>query len=113
MTGISKKKAKEIELLIERIKGFDPAFEDKELLKGVEEKFGEFERLVAEIDRLRAQITQLVDKKNDLAKQVLADVRRLKDAVGVQYGLDSPQYEAVGRKRSSEHKRPGFRSTNE
>ena len=113
MTGISKKKAKEIELLLERVKGFEPAFEEKDLLKEVEQKFGEFEDLVAQIDKLRAQITQLVDKKNDLARQVLADVRRLKDAVGVQYGLNSPQYEAVGRKRISERKRPGARSSSE
>ena len=113
MTGISKKKAKEIELLLERVKGFEPAFNDTDLLKGVQTDFGQFENLVAEIDKLRAQITQMVDKKNDLARRILSDVRRLKDAVGVQYGLNSPQYEAVGRKRASERRRPGARPSNE
>ncbi len=69
-------------------------------------KIDAYNQEVAQIDALRAQLRKAVDRKNDLGKQVAGLIRRLKDAVGVQYGLDSPQYEVTGRKRASERKRP-------
>ncbi len=106
MGNISKAQAKKIELLLDRIKAFRPKFENNDLLQECQAKLDEYNQKVAQIDALRAQLRKEVDRKNDLGKMVNSLVRRLKDAVGVQYGYDANEYELVGRTRDSERKRP-------
>ena len=93
-------------MLLERIKAFQPKFQNAALLKECQAKIEAYNQEVAQIDALRTQLRKAVDRKNDMGKQVNGAVRLLKDAVGVQYGLNSPQYEVTGRKRASERKRP-------
>ena len=63
------------------------------------EKIGEYNSLLALLDRLRGEIKMAETALSDTSTQMLK-------AVAVQFGLDSLEYKQAGGVRKSERKRP-------
>jgi len=106
MSFLSKARFKDIQLLVQRIRGFNPKFKDEPFLKEFETAVVDLDSEIKRIDQLRAELKKAIDRRNDQSGKVRDLTTRIRNEVGVQYGLDSPQYDAVGRKRRSERKRP-------
>ena len=105
MSSFSKKYFDEAQEVLQKVKAFDPPLKDQALMKAFEEQTQGMAELYDRISKLRDELTAAVNDKNTRGRQLLKTLRKVKDAVGVQYGYDSNEYELVGRTRDSEHRR--------
>ena len=105
MANFSKKYFDEAQEVLQKIKAFDPALKDQALMKTFADQTQGMADLYDRISKLRDELTAAVNDKNTGGRQLMKTLRKVKDAVGVQYGYDSNEYELVGRTRDSEHRR--------
>ena len=112
MASFSKKAFEEAQDVLKKIKDFDPEFGDQELMKTFEEQVKKVQDLYERINKLRAELTAAVNDKNSSGRELMKTLRKVRDAVGVQYGYDSNEYELVGRTRTSERHHPGPHPSN-
>jgi hypothetical protein len=61
---------------------------------------------ISKLDSAKAEVTKLLNVKNESAKAMRAFLVKAKLAIKVQFGPDSSEYEMAGGKRASDRKRP-------
>ena len=69
-------------------------------------KVTEVDTARSNVDTLKVQWGEAIDRRNLAARELRDLVRRVRAAVEAQFGSNSPEYGMVGRKRTSERKRP-------
>lgn len=73
-------------------------------LAGVKTLAAEIAALSSQVDRLNAEVTRVIDQRDDKARQLGGINTRGRSAIRGYFGPDSPEYEQAGGTRSSERK---------
>lgn len=71
----------------------------------MEGKISGLEEIVASIDKVNAEKTQLLNARNEMAKTVSDYIVFVRSSIKGNLGADSSEYEMVGGTRASERKR--------
>ncbi len=91
--------------VLEAWKQINPELSLGELTQAaLEGELGNASPVIAQIDALETQLTNLRNQRDELLASVWDKVKRVRSGVKAIYGDDSSQYEMVGGTRASERK---------
>ncbi len=71
------------------------------------------ETKISDIDQQKKKLVAMLNEKDEELKGVKAEIVDIRDAVKGAYGADSTEFELVGGKRKSEHKKPSRKAKTE